>query len=126
MAASIINSFETTNEIKEYMKSLELYNFINSLKLTKEKMLYRIGIDCKLRELRKKLYIENIFDKYLVDIPENLENYLPTLNKEKNSSVKVVIIGSKYYLINLKLGKYVKIENFTRRLFLQIKKQKNY
>ena len=73
IAAAIINSFETDIEIKEYMKSLELYNFMKSLKLTKEKMLYRIGIDCKLRELRKKLYIENIFDKYLVDIPENLE-----------------------------------------------------
>ena len=57
IAAAIINSFETDIEIKEYMKSLELYNFIKSLKLTREKMLYRIGIDCKLRELRKKLYI---------------------------------------------------------------------
>ncbi|WP_279117789.1 patatin-like phospholipase family protein [Fusobacterium varium] len=116
MAASIINSFETTNEIKEYMKSLELYNFINSLKLTKEKMLYRIGIDCKLRELRKKLYIENIFDKYLVDIPENLENYLPTLNKEKNSSVKVVIIGSKILFNKSEIGKVCK----NRKLYKEI------
>lgn len=105
IAAAIINSFETDIEIKEYMKSLELYNFIKSLKLTREKMLYRIGIDCKLRELRKKLYIENIFDKYLVDIPENLETYLPTLNKEKNNSIGIVIIGSKILFNKFETGK---------------------
>lgn len=105
MAAVIINSFKTNSERKEYMQSLELYNFIKSLKLTKEKMLYRIGIDCKLRELRKNLYIENIFDKYLVDIPEDLENYLPTLNKEKNNSIGTVIIGSKILFNKFETGK---------------------
>lgn len=105
IAAAIINSLETDIEIKEYMKSLELYGFMKSLKLTREKMLYRIGIDCKLRELRKKLYIENIFDKYLVDIPEDLDNYLPTLSKRKNFSIKTIIIGSKILFDKFEIGK---------------------
>lgn len=116
MASAIINSFETNNERKEYMKSLELYNFIKSLKLTKEKMLYRIGIDCKLRELRKNLYIENIFDKYLVDIPEDLEKYLPSLNRQKNSITGTAIIGSKILFSKDETGK--KCEN--RKLYQKI------
>lgn len=126
MASAIINSFETNNERKEYMKSLELYNFIKSLKLTKEKMLYRIGIDCKLRELRKNLYIENIFDKYLVDIPEDLEKYLPSLNRQKNSITGTAIIGSKILFSKDETGKNVKTGSSTKKLFLLIRKQKSY
>lgn len=97
MGALIVSAFGTPKKIKEYMQSNELYDFICSIKLTKEQKLYKIGSDFLIRALKNQngKYIENIFDKYVVNMPEDLEKYLPTLAKNIELSIPIAILGTK-------------------------------
>ena len=97
IATGIINSFPTNAGRKKYLESEELYHFIRSTKLTRERKLYRIGLLCLKKIFNKKNapYIEDVFNRYLVEMPEDLSVELPSLVSEAGKNVRSVIVGAK-------------------------------
>ena len=120
MATNIISSFKTNIERKEYLKSLEFYNFIKKFSLTKERKLYKIGLDFKIRGIRNKKnnYIEDIFNKYLLYIPENVEDFLPTLAKSQGPYISNIIIGSKILFNKFEVGEKVNGRKLYKEIYM--------
>ncbi|MGF6907489.1 patatin-like phospholipase family protein [Fusobacterium sp. PH5-44] len=118
MGALIVSAFGTSKKIKEYMQSSELYDFICSIKLTKEQKLYKIGSDFLIRALKNPngKYIEDIFDKYVLNMPEDLEKYLPILSKNIELSIPIVILGTKLLFGKDKVGR----KNRGKKLYKKI------
>lgn len=96
IATTVITSFETNQERKRYLQSEELYEFIRTTRLTKEKMLYRIGCYClkKICTKENAPFIENVFDRYLVDMPQDITGQLPSLSSTFGLNIPSIIIGS--------------------------------
>ena len=124
LAANIISIFRKPHLIKEYIKSYEMYNFIISLELTKESKLYNIGFDFLKRVLKSKkdYYIEDIFSKYLVDIPEDLNNILSSLANEKNPLISTLIVGTKLLFDKKEVGRKCTGEKIYREILFTDKK----
>ncbi|MBV7439963.1 patatin-like phospholipase family protein [Weeksellaceae bacterium TAE3-ERU29] len=108
IASAVINSFSTHKERKEYLQSNEFYQFILSLKLTHERYLHRIGWLCikKMLSSKKAPYIEDIFNRYLVDIPMDISTGLPSLAREFSPSVPTIIVGSKLLFDKAETGNF--------------------
>ncbi len=107
VATTIISAFATNEERKKYLQSEELYDFVRTTELTDEKMLYRIGWYCLKKMYNKKNapYIEDVFNKYLVNTPEDLTILLPTLSSETKTNIPSIIIGSKMLFDPSETGK---------------------
>lgn len=105
IAATIINSFETDKQRKEYLQSEELYEFVRNTKLTQFKMLYKIGIYCQKKICNSSYapYIEDIFDKYIVDMPMNIRLQLPSL--ATRPIIPTIIVGAKLLFNQRDIGK---------------------
>lgn len=97
IATTVINSFDTNSERLAYFKSDELYKFTKATRLTDERKLHRIGLLClkQIRNKKKAPYIEDVLNRYLVDIPQDLSASLPSLSTAFNQSVRSIIVGSK-------------------------------
>lgn len=106
IATNIINSFSTNIERKNYLKSEELYRFIKTTKLTEERKLSKIGLLCLDKIVNKKNapYIEDVFNRYLVDMPETISAQLPTLTSEFGKNVKSIIVASKVLFDTTEIG----------------------
>ena len=96
MAATIISRFHDNIERKAYLQSEELYHYVSSPQLTAQKKLYRLGGYClrKLCEHRKAPIIEDVFNRYLVELPQTLDEVFPSLAVTSDQHVPTVIIGS--------------------------------
>ncbi|MCC8152900.1 MAG: patatin-like phospholipase family protein [Tannerellaceae bacterium] len=96
IATAIINSFDTNRARKAYFQSEELFEFIRDIRLSQESRVHRIGFYClRLLQSRKKApYIRNIFDRYLVDMPEDITPFLPSLELQFARHIPSVMIGS--------------------------------
>jgi len=107
IATTIINALATNEERKKYLQSEELYKFVRATELTNERMLYRIGWYClkKMYSKRNAPYIEDVFSKYLVNMPEDLTTLLPTLSSETKTNIPSIIIGSKMLFDPSETGK---------------------
>ena len=55
IAANIINSFATDEQRKAFIQSEELYRFVQNTRMTRFKMLYKIGVYCQ-RKVRNTFY----------------------------------------------------------------------
>lgn len=106
IATSIINSFKTNKDRLEYLKSDELYEFTVSSQLTKERKMYRISLLCVRLAINKKKapYIENVFDRYLVDMPQDISPYLPSLSSQFGKNIDSIIVGSKILFSKSDIG----------------------
>ncbi|KMQ59510.1 phospholipase [Chryseobacterium angstadtii] len=96
-AATIINAFPDNFSRKEYLKSEEYFKFVSGTTLTKHKKLSEIGLFSlkKLMDKRYAPFIENIFDRYLVEMPQDLSEVFPSLkNAQFSQQIPTVIIGS--------------------------------
>jgi hypothetical protein len=97
-AATVFNTFPNHLQRKEFLKSKEYFNFISNVKLSKERKLSKIGFFTlkKIFENRNAPFLENIFDDYLVEITQNLEELFPDLqNTLFSQEIPTIIIGSK-------------------------------
>lgn len=105
IAATIINSFQTDAQRKEFILSEELYDFVRHTQLTQFRMLYKIGVYCqkKIRNSSYAPYIEDIFDKYIVDMPMNIQEPLPSLSVKP--IVPTIIVGAKLLFNQGDIGK---------------------
>jgi len=118
IATSIINSFSVNAARKAYLQSEELYKFVKSVKLTRERKLYRIGWYSlkKMRTKKNAPYIENVFDRYLVDMPQNLSSELPSLSPIMGLNISSIIIGSQILFNPLDSGKERKDKKLYRKV----------
>ena len=96
-AATVINAFPDHFSRKEYLKSKEYYQFVIQTSLTRHKKLSEIGIFSlkKVFAQRKAPIIEDIFNRYIVEMPQNLSECFPSLQDVPFSKeIPTVIIGS--------------------------------
>lgn len=94
----LINAFSNSEDRKNYLKSEEFYHFVTHILLTKHQHLKDIGWFSLKKKFNKKNapFIENVFDRYLAEMPQNLGKYLPSLqNAGFSKEISTVIIGSK-------------------------------
>jgi len=98
IASTVINTFPDHDSRKEYLKSKEYYQFITKERLTKEKRLSRIGVLSlkKAFDKRNAPFIEDVFNSYIAELPQELSEDLPSLkNTIFSKEVPTLIIGSK-------------------------------
>ena len=96
-AAVVINAFSDNLARKNYLKSEEFYDFIISTKLTRQKKLSKIGIFTFKKQFNKANapYIEDVFNRYLVEMNQDLSLNFPTLkNTSFSAEIPTVIVGS--------------------------------
>ncbi|KFF08753.1 patatin-like phospholipase family protein [Chryseobacterium luteum] len=96
-AAAVINAFPDSISRKEYLKSEEYFRFVSGTVLTKHKKLSQIGLFSlkKLSEKRNAPFIEDVFSRYLVEMPQDLSMVFPSLkNAQFSQRIPTVIIGS--------------------------------
>lgn len=96
-AAAVINAFPDSISRKEYLKSEEYFRFVSGTVLTKHKKLSKIGRFSlkKLSEKRNAPFIEDVFSRYLVEMPQDLSMVFPSLkNAQFSQRIPTVIIGS--------------------------------
>lgn len=97
-AATVINAFGGHHSRKEYLKSEEYFRFVSRTVLTHHKKLSNIGIFTvkKIWDKRNAPYIEDVFNRYLVEMPQDLSEAFPPLNDIPFSKkIPTLIIGSK-------------------------------
>lgn len=95
--ATVYNAFPDDHYRKEYLKSPEYYEFVVNVQQTKEKKLSRIGLLSlkKILEKRNAPFIENVFDRYLVEMNQDLSTNFPSLVETKFSQeIPTIIVGS--------------------------------
>ncbi|KFF24086.1 patatin-like phospholipase family protein [Chryseobacterium vrystaatense] len=96
-AATVINSFSDNISRKEYLKSEEYFKFVSGTVLTPYKKLSQIGVLSlkKILNKRNAPFIEDVFSKYLVEMPQDLSKVFPSLkNTQFSQIIPTVIIGS--------------------------------
>ncbi|MFB9077210.1 patatin-like phospholipase family protein [Flavobacterium procerum] len=118
IATTIINAFQTNIERKNYLQSRELFQFIQNTKLTKEKKLNRIGWYSlkKIYSKKRAPFIENVFDKYLVDMPQDLSLELPSLSSKFGKNIPCIIIGSEILFELSECGKKRKDKKLYKKI----------
>jgi hypothetical protein len=97
LAATVINAFPDHCSRKEYLKSEEYYQFVSQTALTKHKKLSEIGLFSlkKIFNKRKAPIIEDVFNRYLVEMPQDLSECFPSIkNGVFSKEIPTVIIGS--------------------------------
>ncbi|MFP3833112.1 patatin-like phospholipase family protein [Chryseobacterium sp. SIMBA_028] len=96
-AAAVINAFPDHFSRKEYLKSEEYFQFVSQTTLTRHRKLSEIGIFSlkKCFDKRKAPFIEDIFNRYLVEMPQDLTECFPSIkNTPFSKEIPTVIIGS--------------------------------
>ncbi|HBV16157.1 patatin-like phospholipase family protein [Chryseobacterium carnipullorum] len=96
-AATVINAFPDHISRKEYLKSEEYFRFVRGTVLTKHKKLSQIGIFSlkKLLDKKRAPFIEDVFSRYLVEMPQDLSEVFPSLkNLQFSQNIPTVVIGS--------------------------------
>lgn len=118
IAASIINSFQTNSERKNYLFSRELFEFIKNTELTKEKKLYRIGWYSLKKTYSKSRapFIENVFDNYIIDMPQDISSELPSLSLQFTQNVPCIIIGAEILFELSDIGKLRKSKKLYKKV----------
>lgn len=96
IAGTIIKRFPNNDDQKKYLQSEELYSFIKNTRLTKERKIHRIGrlVLKKVRNKNLAPYVEDIFNRYLVEMQEDISSQLPSLVSKRDNDIKLIIIGS--------------------------------
>lgn len=96
-AATVINAFPDTVSRKEYLKSEEYFRFVMNTTLTRHKKLSNIGVFTlkKLLDKRNAPFAEDVFSRYLVEMPKDLTEVFPSLkNVQFSERIPTLIIGS--------------------------------
>jgi len=96
-AAAVINAFPDHLSRKNYLKSEEYFRFVTMTVLTQHKKLSKIGLFTlkKVLDKRNAPYIEDVFNRYLVEMYQDLSTNFPTLkNISFSKEIPTLIIGS--------------------------------
>ncbi|WP_228413766.1 patatin-like phospholipase family protein [Chryseobacterium sp. CH21] len=96
-AATIINAFPDHLSRKEYLQSEEYFQFVSGTLLTRQKKLSEIGFFSlkKMLDKRKAPFIEDVFNRYLVEMPQDLSQCFPFIkNVQFSKEIPTINIGS--------------------------------
>lgn len=96
-AATIINAFPDHLSRKEYLQSEEYFQFVSGTIVTEQKKLSKMGLFSlkKMLDKRKAPFIEDVFNRYLVEMPQDLSECFPSIrNVQFSKEMPTVIIGS--------------------------------
>jgi len=96
-AATVVNAFPDNLSRKQYLQSEEYYQFVSKTKLTRQKKLNKIGLFTLKKTINNKNapFIEDVFNRYLVEMNQDLSEDFPTLKNVKFSQgIPTIIIGS--------------------------------
>lgn len=107
-ASLVINAFSNDKERKAYLQSEEFYQFIKSLSLTPYSKLHRLGILAlqKRYDKRRAPFIEDVYQRYLVAMREDLSSLLPSLAQVSfSATLPTIIIGAKMLFAPHECGK---------------------
>lgn len=107
-AALVINTFATDKERKAYLQSEEFYEFIKSLSLTPYSKLHRLGILALQKRYNKRRapFIEDVYQRYLVTMREELSSLLPSLAQVSfSTTLPTIVIGAKMLFAAHECGK---------------------
>ncbi|EGD34491.1 patatin-like phospholipase family protein [Capnocytophaga sp. oral taxon 338] len=107
-AALIINAFPTDRERKAYLQSKEFYCFIQSLSLTPYCKLHHLGLLAlqKRYDRRRAPFVEDVYQRYLVEMSQDLSALLPSLAEISfSATLPTIIIGAKMLFAPHECGK---------------------
>ena len=96
-SATVINAFPDNLSRKGYLQSEEYFQFVSKTTLTKQKKLSEIGLFSLKKLFNKKNapYIEDVFNRYLVEMNQDLAIDFPSLkNTQFSQEIPTLIIGS--------------------------------
>jgi predicted acylesterase/phospholipase RssA len=96
-AATVFNAFSDNLSRKQYLQSEEYYQFVSRTTLTKHRKLNKIGLFTLKKILNNKNapFIEDVFNRYLVEMNQDLTEDFPSLKNVKFSQeIPTLIIGS--------------------------------
>ncbi|MEN4758969.1 patatin-like phospholipase family protein [Chryseobacterium sp. C39-AII1] len=96
-AATVINAFSDNLSRKQYLQSEEYYQFVSKTTLTKHRKLNKIGLFTLKKILNKNNahFIEDVFNRYLVEMNQDLSEDFPSLkNTTFSEEIPTLIIGS--------------------------------
>ncbi|KQT23822.1 phospholipase [Chryseobacterium sp. Leaf405] len=96
-AATVVNAFPDNLSRKQYLQSEEYYQFVSKTKLTKQKKLNKIGLFTLKKIINNKNapFIEDVFNRYLVEMHQDLsEDFLSLKNTKFSQEIPTIIIGS--------------------------------
>lgn len=96
-AATVVNSFSDNLSRKQYLQSEEYYQFVSKTILTKHRKLNKIGLFTlkKIFNKNNAPFIEDVFNRYLVEMNQDLSADFPSLKNVKFSQeIPTLIMGS--------------------------------
>ncbi len=106
-AATIINTFPSHALRKSFYKSETYYHFATKDRLTHQKKLSNMGVFSfkKTLDKRNAPYIEDVYNRYLAEVPQDLSINFPSLKKTSFSeNIPTLIIGSKLLITLNQIG----------------------
>ncbi|MGL4581446.1 MAG: patatin-like phospholipase family protein [Flavobacterium sp.] len=107
ISVSIIRSFNTPEAIREYLISDEFLTAAMNTFLTNQTRLDRLPYYCIKHSKKKENapYLLDLFSKYFVDQPQNLDSKFPSLIKALPEAPDMITIGSEICYTSDKAGK---------------------
>lgn len=107
-AATVINAFPDHLSRKKYLQSEEYFQVVSGTVITQQKRLSKMGLFSlkKIFDKRKAPFIEDVFRRYLVEMPQELSQYFPSIkNSQFSKEIPTVIIGSQILFTPNECGK---------------------
>ena len=115
----VINAFQDNRQRKAFFQSKEYFHFVTHTKLTHHRKLHKIGWYAYLKKLNQKKapWIEDIFERYLLDAPQNLSELLPSLaHAQFDDAIATIMIGAKILFDKDEVGQ----KRGTKKLFQKV------
>ncbi|WP_286709458.1 MULTISPECIES: patatin-like phospholipase family protein [Sphingobacterium] len=97
MAVAVIQAFATHEARKCYLQSEEFYRFFLHHRLTEQRRLGKLGVYVLKKQLNEKRapFIEDVFNRYLADMEQDLSLLLPTLDRPFSVAIPALVVGAK-------------------------------
>ena len=98
LSLAVINAFDDNTQRKDYLFSQELFSFIQRLHTTSKTKLNQLPMYClgKMFNAKNATKVENVIDNFLVEFPQNLQFFLPSLYRVSPTVThRSVIVGSR-------------------------------
>lgn len=97
IATAILQTFPNPKDIKQYLASEEFCSFIMNAQTTAQSRLSKLPYYCLKygKPSKKAPLLLDIFNRYLMEVPQELTTVLPSLKTISSNAIPSIIIGSK-------------------------------
>lgn len=96
IASAIIQAFPAVEDQKKFMTSSEFFDFPKNTRLTDQRSLFKLGWFTLKKKWKsdRAFFIEDVFNRYLVEMPQNLDQLLPSLKVDFANQPSTIVVGS--------------------------------